>query len=128
MTHIFKKIIFTLCFTLLFTGMISEGFADTLRLQQLSNPDFFHNDVSGNSQKVYLSQNQICITEDGMFANLEGMESLVSIEALFRDDAGMYTILRGERGCKKHGDYCPSCSGCHPNNICQFRCKCPPRR
>jgi hypothetical protein len=75
--------------------------------------------------KMYVEPGAVYVGPDGIFLRLEG--NFVSVEALFVDEGGVYVNLRNHPDCG-HGLYCDRCGGCNPNNRCQYRCKCPPRR
>jgi hypothetical protein len=76
-------------------------------------------------QKYYITQDQLQITENGIFVNIEGTSCFVAVHSLYCDADGLYIQAIREPSCG-HGIYCNACGGC--NQRCPYRCKCPPRR
>lgn len=79
-----------------------------------------------STYKLYVTTDQLVLNSDGIFVDCKDF-GLVSVHHLSYMGDGIY-LAGWERECPKHGKYCSNCGGCHPNNTCQYRCKCPPRR
>lgn len=78
--------------------------------------------------EIYAALDDVVILENGIFLYLGENGPALPIKSISTHDSGLFLIelYNKERKCV-HPMYCPSCKGCHPNNICQNRCKCPPR-
>lgn len=79
------------------------------------------------NESCLVDKDQILITEEGLFIDL-GDGSAIPIQSISWLKGDHYKAFFGRPETCTHGVYCPSCGGCHPNNTCQNRCKCPRRR
>jgi hypothetical protein len=77
--------------------------------------------------KTYLNPEEVWINEEGIFIQVESDESekvLVSVNGIFSDEIGIYTLLESRRlirNCSLHHQTCQKCYGCSQPG-CHFRC------
>ena len=78
-----------------------------------------------NVEKIYVSPDQIVLTNSGIFL-IEGHE-LIPISNISYDDGGLFIpnfLVNKERCDYGHSIKCKRCEGCSDRRSCPFRCRC----
>lgn len=112
----FTRLLFMMCFVALFWSTHVWGYS-----AQESHENIKH----GLQEKIYVTPEQIEVTEEGILFYDVVKEILILSKTLSYDEKGLYLKPVVQRGpCGLHSVWCRDCGGCGVI-YCPMKCTCP---